>query len=54
MVLIIEEDFSKNLTRAVPAPVKLVSDGTRDSARPKVARVRELITHTRARWRRCD
>ena len=43
VVLIIEEDFSRNLARAVPAPVKLVSDGTRDSARPKVARVRELI-----------
>ena len=27
----------------VPAPVKLVSDVTRDGARPKVARVRDLI-----------
>jgi sodium transport system permease protein len=44
VVLIIGEDFSKNLARAIPAPVKLLSDGTRDSARPKVTRVRELIT----------
>ena len=31
------------MSRARPAPVKLVSDVTRDSARPKVARVRNLI-----------
>ena len=43
VVLIIEKDFSKNMARAVPAPVKLVSDATRDSARPKVARVRSLV-----------
>jgi sodium transport system permease protein len=44
VVLIIDEDFSKNMARAVPAPVKLVSDVTRDSARPKVARVRSLVS----------
>ncbi len=43
VVLIIEKDFSKNMARAVPAPVKLVSDATRDSARPKVARARGLV-----------
>ena len=43
VVLIIDKDFAKNMTRAVPAPVKLVSDVTRDSARPTVARVRNLI-----------
>jgi sodium transport system permease protein len=43
VVLIIDKDFSKNMARAVPAPVKLVSDVTRDSARPKVARVRNLV-----------
>jgi sodium transport system permease protein len=43
VVLIIDEDFAKNMTRAVPAEVKLVSDVTRDSARPKVARVRNLV-----------
>ncbi|MGC4082722.1 MAG: ABC transporter permease subunit [Vicinamibacterales bacterium] len=43
VVLIIDKDFSKDMARAVPAPVKLVSDVTRDSARPKVARVRNLV-----------
>jgi sodium transport system permease protein len=44
VVLIIDKDFAKDMARAVPAPVKLVSDVTRDSARPKVARVRSLIS----------
>ena len=43
VVLIIGKDFSKDMARAVPAEVKLVSDVTRDSARPKVARVRGLV-----------
>lgn len=43
VVLIIDEDFTKDLERAVPAPVKLVSDVTRDSARAKVTRVRNLL-----------
>jgi sodium transport system permease protein len=43
VVLIIDKDFSRNMARAVPAEVKLVSDVTRDSARPKVARVRQLV-----------
>jgi len=44
VVLIIEKDFEKNLARALPAPVKLVSDSTRDSARRKVQRARLLVT----------
>jgi sodium transport system permease protein len=44
IVLIIEKDFAKNMARAIPAPVKLVSDSTRDEARQKVARVRALVT----------
>ena len=44
VVLIIDKDFESNLARAVPAPVKLVSDVTRDSARPKVSRVRNLLS----------
>lgn len=44
VVLIVDKDFSKDLARAVPAPVKLVSDSTRDSARRKVERVRALVT----------
>lgn len=43
VVLIIDKDFESDLTRAVPAPVTLVSDVTRDSARPKVTRVRNLL-----------
>lgn len=44
VVLIIDKDFSKAMSRAVPASVKLVSDVTRDSARQKVARVRGLVS----------
>jgi sodium transport system permease protein len=44
VVLIIEKDFSKDMARAVPAPVKLVSDSTRDSARQTVTRARTLVT----------
>jgi sodium transport system permease protein len=43
VILVIDKDFSKNMDRAVPASVKLVSDVTRDSARPKVSRVRNLV-----------
>ena len=34
VVLIIEREFEKDMARAVPAPVKLVSDATREAARP--------------------
>jgi sodium transport system permease protein len=44
VILIIEEDFGEHLARATPAPVKLVSDGSRDGARPKVSRVRTLVS----------
>jgi len=44
VVLIIEKDFAKNMARGVPAPVKLISDGTRDSSRPKVERAKALVT----------
>lgn len=43
VVLIIGKDFVRNMARAIPAPVKLVSDSTRDSARRKVSRVRALV-----------
>lgn len=43
VVLIIEEDFEAHVARAIPAEVKLVSDVTRDGARPKVTRVRRLV-----------
>ncbi len=44
VVLIIEKDFAKNMARGIPAPVQLISDGTRDTARPKVARAKALLT----------
>jgi len=44
VVLVIDKDFSKNMARALPAPVKLVSDSTRDTSREKVERVRSLVT----------
>jgi len=44
LVLLIEKDFVKDLARAVPATIKLVSDSTRDSGRRKVSRVRGLIS----------
>jgi sodium transport system permease protein len=44
VVLIIEKDFAKNMARATPATVKLISDGTRESARPKAAKAKDLIT----------
>jgi sodium transport system permease protein len=44
VVLIIEKDFTKNMARAMPAPVKLVSDSTRESAEQKVNRARTLVT----------
>ena len=43
VVLVIDKDFTKDLARAVPATVKLVSDSTRDSARRKVERARMLL-----------
>jgi len=43
LVLIIDKEFSKKFARSLPAPVKLVSDATRDTARPKVRRVRQLL-----------
>jgi len=43
VVLIIEKDFTKNLGRAVPARVKLVSDSTRESGERKVERARKLV-----------
>ena len=43
VVLIIAKDFSKDMAHARPAPVKLVSDSTRESGERKVARARTLV-----------
>lgn len=43
VVLIIEPDFTDRMARAQTAAVKLVSESTRERARPKIARVRNLV-----------
>jgi sodium transport system permease protein len=43
VVLIIEPDFMTRMGRAQTAEVKLVSESTRERARPKIARVRALV-----------
>lgn len=43
VVLIIEDDFMARMGRAQTAEVKLVSESTRERARPKIARVRALV-----------
>jgi sodium transport system permease protein len=43
VVLIIEADFQERMARAQTAEVKLVTESTRDRARPKIARVRALV-----------
>jgi sodium transport system permease protein len=43
LVVVIPEDFQKKFRSSSPAPVKIVSDGSRQTARPKVVRVRGLL-----------
>jgi sodium transport system permease protein len=43
VIVIIDKDFAKNMSKGLPAPVKIVADATRSDARPKVTRVRRLI-----------
>ena len=43
VVIVIDKGFSGKMARSIPAPIQLVSDETRNSARPKVRRVRRLI-----------
>lgn len=43
VVLIIEPDFMTRMGRAQTAEVKLVTESTRERARPKIARVRALV-----------
>lgn len=43
VVLIIERDFTERMARAQTADVTLVTESTRDRARPKIARVRALV-----------
>ena len=43
VVVIIDDEFRKDFSEARPAQVKLVADGSRQTAQPKVRRVRRLI-----------
>ncbi|MBP7779894.1 MAG: ABC transporter permease [Acidobacteria bacterium] len=43
VVLIIDPDFMARMGRAQTAEVKLVTESSRDAARPKIARVRALV-----------
>ncbi len=43
VVIVIEEDFAKRFRASRPAPVKVVSDESRQSSRPKVQRIRALL-----------
>ena len=43
VVVIIPEEFQKKFRSSSPAPVKIVSDGSRQSSRPKIQRVRGLL-----------
>ncbi len=43
VVVVIDDEFGKDFSEARPAEVKLVADGSRQTARPKVRRVRLLI-----------
>jgi sodium transport system permease protein len=42
-VLVIPEEFGKQFAEAKRAEIQLVADGSRDTARPKVQRVRRLL-----------
>ena len=43
VVVVIDEEFGKDFSEARPAQVRLVADGSRPTAEPKVRRVRRLI-----------
>lgn len=43
VIVIIADDFQEKFRSSTPAPIKIVSDGSRQTARPKVLRVRGLL-----------
>jgi sodium transport system permease protein len=43
VVLVIPEEFQQKFRSSAPAPVRIISDGSRQTARPKVTRVRQLV-----------
>jgi sodium transport system permease protein len=44
VIVVIPSDFAKRFRVSAPAPVKIVSDGSRQATRPRVQRVRGLFT----------
>ena len=44
VVLVVEKDFAEHFRDSLPAPVKVVSDSTRQSTRSKVRRVNSLLS----------
>jgi sodium transport system permease protein len=43
VVLVIPKDFQERFRKSSPAPIKIVSDGSRQTSRPKITRVRGLV-----------
>jgi sodium transport system permease protein len=43
-VLLIPHDFAEKFSKAIPAPVRIVSDASRQDIRPKVQRLRQLLS----------
>ena len=43
VVVIIPDDFQKKFSKSAPAPVRIVSDGSRQTAKPKIERTRRLF-----------
>jgi sodium transport system permease protein len=43
VIIVIPEDFQEKFRKSSPAPVKIVSDGSRQTSRPKITRVRSLV-----------
>lgn len=43
VIVVIDEDFSKNFKTSKPAQIRLVSDGSSQNARPKIQRVRQML-----------
>jgi sodium transport system permease protein len=43
VVLVIPDDFQEKFRKSSPAPIRIVSDGSSQTARPKTTRVRQLV-----------
>jgi sodium transport system permease protein len=43
VILVIPDDFQEKFRKSSPAPIKIVSDGSRQTSRPKINRVRGLV-----------